>query len=168
MTTLPAGVAYTDTSGYQTVTLGFGVEFMSDMLLPNGHYASGASDRVDLLANIMEYFGTTPTGPATGTEGGEVLVTRLGPARPNPFNPRTTFDYSLAGESKLTIRVYDLVGRVVRTLVAGVRGPGEHTVVWDGTTDSGGRAASGVYFVRMEATGDAGSFRETGKAVMLK
>jgi hypothetical protein len=168
LTTRPAGVAYTDTSGYQAVTLGFGIELMSDMLLPNGYYASGASDRVDLMANIMEYFGTTPTGPATGTEGGEVLVTRLGPARPNPFNPRTKFEYSLAGRSQVAICVFDLAGRVVRTLVAGERGPGEHTAVWDGTTDTGGRAASGVYFVKMEAVGASGAFAAARKLVLLR
>jgi hypothetical protein len=168
MTTRPAGVAYTASMGYQVVTLGFGMESMSDALLPTGHYASGASDRVDLMANIMAYFAKEPTGPGTGTEGGETFVTRLSHARPNPFNPRTTFEYTLAGKSNLTIRVIDLAGRVVRTLLAGERGPGEHAVVWDGTTDSGKHAASGVYFVRMEGTGDAGRFSETGKAVMLK
>jgi hypothetical protein len=116
----------------------------------------------------MEYFGTVPTGPATGTEGGEVPVTRLGPARPNPFNPRTTFGYSLATESMLTIRVYDLAGRVVRTLVAGERGPGEHVAVWDGMTDSGGRAASGVYFAKMEAVGSSGAFAAARKLVLLR
>jgi hypothetical protein len=168
MTTRPAGVAYTDTSGYQAVTLGFGIEFMSDMLLPNGYFASGASDRVDLMANIMEYFEQTPTGPATGTEGGEVLVTRLGPARPNPFNPRTTFEYSLAGRSHVTIRVFDLTGRVVKTIVAGERGPGEHVAVWDGTTDAGDCAASGVYFVRMEVAESSGAFTAARKLVLLK
>jgi flagellar hook assembly protein FlgD len=95
-------------------------------------------------------------------------VTRLGPARPNPFNPRTTFEYSLAGRSQVTIRVFDLAGRVVRTLITSERGPGEHRVLWDGTTNTGERAASGVYFVRMEGASDAGSFRETGKVVMLR
>ena len=168
MTTRPAGVAYTDSTGYQTVTLGFGMEFMSDVLLPTGHYAPGVSDRADLMANIMEYFQRAPTGPGTGTEGNEVFVTKLSQARPNPFNPSTTIAYSLAGRSRVTIRVYDLAGRIVRTLVEGEADPGEHVIVWDGTTDSGKRAASGVYFVKMEGRGDAGVFSEVGKAVMLK
>ncbi|MCK4511555.1 T9SS type A sorting domain-containing protein, partial [bacterium] len=168
LTALPAGVAYTDTSGYQAVTLGFGMEFMSDAPLPTGHYASGASDRVDLMANIMEYFGKEPTGPGTGTEGNEVFVTKLSQARPNPFNPTTTIAYSLAGRSNVAIRVYDVAGRVVRTLVDGEAEAGPHTIVWDGTTDSGERAASGVYFVKMEGTGDAGAFGKVIKAVMLK
>jgi hypothetical protein len=168
MTTRPAGVAYTDSTGYQTVTLGFGMEFMSDAPLPTGHYASGASDRVDLMANIMEYFEREPTGPGTGVEGTTTFATRLSHARPNPFNPSTTIAYSLAGRSHVTIHVYDVAGRVVRTLVDGEAEAGEHVIVWDGTTDSGERAASGVYFVKMEGFGEAGNFSEIGKAVMLK
>jgi hypothetical protein len=168
MTSLPAGVAYTDSTGYQTVTLGFGMEFMSDALLPTGHYAPGASDRVDLMANIMDYFAKAPTGPGTGTEDNEVFVTRLSQVCPNPFNPRTTIAYSLAGRSLVSIRVYDVAGRVVRTLVDGEAEAGPHVIVWDGTTGSGQRAASGVYFVKVEGSGDSGAFSETGKAVMLK
>jgi len=168
LTTRPAGVAYTDTSGYQTVTLGFGVEFMSDLLLPDGHYATGTSDRVDLMANIMEYFQKAPTGPGTGSEGNGVFVTKLSQARPNPFNPATTIAYSLASRSRVTIRVYDVAGRVVTTLVDGEVDAGPHVIVWDGRTDSGERAASGVYFVRMETTGPTDGFRATRKLVFLK
>ena len=168
MTSLPAGVAYMDSSGYQTVTLGFGMEFMSDALLPTGHYASGASDRVDLMANIMEYFAKAPTGPGTGAESNGVFVSKLRNPCPNPFNPATTIAYTLAGRSWVTIRIHDLTGRVVTTLVDGEVEAGPHAIVWNGTTDSGERAASGVYFVKMEGSGDAGAFSETGKAVMLK
>ena len=165
----PAGVAYTHpTMGYQTVNLGFGVEFMAGAVLPDRTYSSGASDRVDLMANIMEYFGKAPTGPGTGAEEGAVFANRLGNARPNPFNPRTTIDYSVAAASRVTLRVYDLAGREVRTLVDGDAEPGEHVTVWDGTTDTGRRAASGVYFVKMEAPGGAGSFLATRKLVLLK
>ncbi len=168
MTTRPAGVAYTDSTGYQTVTLGFGVEFMSDAPMPTGRFAPGVSDRVDLIENIMEYFQKAPTGPGTGTEGDEVFVTKLSHARPNPFNPSTTIQFSLAAEGRATIRVFDCAGRVVRTLVNAELDAGLHVTVWDGTTDTGDRAASGVYFVRMEINGHAGAFREVRKVVLLK
>jgi flagellar hook assembly protein FlgD len=116
----------------------------------------------------MEYFEREPTGPGTGVEGTTTFATRLSHARPNPFNPSTTIAYSLAGRSHVTIHVYDVAGRVVRTLVDGEAEAGEHVIVWDGTTDSGERAASGVYFVKMEGFGEAGNFSEIGKAVMLK
>ena len=168
MSVWPAGVAYTHpTMGYQTVNLGFGMELMIGDLLPNGHYTTGANDRVDFMANIMEYFGKEPTNPPTGVDE-SVFVNRLDHARPNPFNPKTTIAYSLADRSRVTIRVYDLTGRVVRTLVDGVVDPGEYAAIWDGATDAGPHAASGVYFVRMEGSGDSGSFSKVGKAVMLK
>ena len=168
MTTRPAGVAYTDSMGYQAVTLGFGMEFMSDLPLPTGHYASGVSDRVDLMANIMEYFAKAATGPGTGTPNGSTFANRLTHARPNPFNPRTTIEYSVAAPGHVTLRVHDLAGRVVRTLVDCDVEPGEHKVVWDGTTDAGRRAASGVYFAKMEVAGRAVAFRATRKLILLK
>jgi flagellar hook assembly protein FlgD len=57
---------------------------------------------------------------------------------------------------------------VVKTLVDGDANPGEHVAVWDGTTDSGGRAASGVYFVRLEADGGRGASAVARKLVLLK
>jgi len=168
MTTRPAGVAYTDSMGYQAVTLGFGMEFMSDVLLPTGHYASGASDRVDLMANIMEYFAKAPTATPTGAEEGEAFANRLSQARPNPFNPRTTIEYGIAAPGHVTLRVYDLAGRVVRTLVDRDVEPGEHKVVWDGTTDTGRRAASAVYFVRLETGGASVTSTVARKLVLLK
>ena len=168
MTVWPAGVAYTHpTMGYQTVNLGFGMEFMIGELLPNGYYTTGAPDRVDLMANIMEYFGKTPYGPPTGTDE-SVFANRLGHACPNPFNPVTTFEYSVAAKSNVTIRIYDAAGRVVRTLVDSSVEAGPHTVTWGGKTDAGQRAASGVYFIRMEAAGRHTSYREARKLVLLK
>jgi hypothetical protein len=168
MTQLPAGVAFTDTSGYQTVTLGFGMEFMSDGPLPDGHYAPGISDRVDLMANIMEYFGRVPSGPPTGADASAEFVNRLGHARPNPFRPATTIDFSLAADGRAIVRVYDAAGRVVRTLVDSALKAGPHAVVWDGFTDDGTRAASGVYFVRMESGNAGGSASKMRKLVLLK
>jgi len=165
----PAGVVKVDSlTGYRIVYLPFGIELMNDGLDGSGHYVNGIDDRLDLVGNIMEYFGKPPTGTPTGAEKGEVFANRLGHARPNPFNPSTTIEYSLAGSSRVTIRVYDVAGRVVRTLVDGEAEPGEHVIVWDGRTDSSERAASGVYFVKMEASGHADAFRATGKLVLLK
>jgi hypothetical protein len=164
----PAGVAYThDGLGYHTVNLGFGVEFMMDepgASVPIGHYATGIDDRVDLMANIMEYFGKAPGGSGTGVDEPNTLANRLARAYPNPFNPSTTIEYSVAAEGRVTLRIYDLSGRVVRTLVDEPIDAGRHVVVWDGLNDAGDRTASGVYFVRMET----GKFSSVRKVVLLK
>jgi len=107
-----------------------------------------------------------------------VFATRLLAPSPNPFNPTTTIAYTLATPGRVTVRVHDAAGRIVRTLVDGKRTAGEHATVWDGRTDAGERAASGVYFVRMDvgASADGGASRAGGidfeprqqKLVLLK
>jgi hypothetical protein len=120
------------------------------------------------MANIMDYFGKPPTATPTGAEEGEVFANRLGHARPNPFNPLTTIEYSLSSPGRVSVRVYDLAGRVVRTLIDSAVDAGPHMAMWDGTTDTGQRAASGVYFVKMEAAGHMDAFHATRKLVLLK
>ena len=165
----PAGIVKVDSlTGYRIVYLPFGIELMNDGLDGGGHYASGIEDRIDLIGNIMEFLGKPPTGTPTGVEDGPKFANRLGHARPNPFNPVTTIDFSLATDGRATIRIYDAAGRVVRTLMDSPVEAGEHKAVWDGTTDTGRRAASGVYFVKMESGGHAGSFLATRKLVLLK
>ncbi len=165
----PAGVAYTHpTMEYQTVNLGFGMEFMAGGRLPTRVYTSGAADRIDFMANVMEYFGKTPMATPTGAEESEVFANRLGHARPNPFNPLTTLEFSLAAEGRVDLRVFDCAGRVVRTLVDAECEAGPHATTWDGANDAGQRAASGVYFVKMETAGHTGAFRATRKLVLLK
>jgi hypothetical protein len=65
---------------------------------------------------------------------------------PNPFNPSTTIEFSLPTTGPVSLIVYDVLGRRVRTLVAGQQPAGTHRIVWDATNDRGGRIASGVYF----------------------
>ncbi|NIP42197.1 MAG: T9SS type A sorting domain-containing protein [candidate division Zixibacteria bacterium] len=84
--------------------------------------------------------------------------------RPNPFNPETEIAYSLPEETHVTIRVYNIAGQVVNTLVDEVRPAGKHTVTWNGTNQSGSRVASGVYFYRMETT----AFQKTVKMILVK
>jgi len=66
--------------------------------------------------------------------------------RPNPFNPETVIPFSVATPGKVSVRVFDVRGRLVRTLVDGWRPAGVHVARWNGETDSGGKSASGVYF----------------------
>lgn len=82
---------------------------------------------------------------------------------PNPFNPSTTIGYTIPSETNVTVRVYDITGRVVRTLVRGQsHAPGVYEVTWDGTGDGGHTLASGTYFYSLEYLG-----RRDVKAMIL-
>ncbi|HPF70018.1 MAG TPA: FlgD immunoglobulin-like domain containing protein, partial [Candidatus Krumholzibacteria bacterium] len=85
--------------------------------------------------------------------GAEPLRLALDQNRPNPFNPSTEIRFSLAKQGDVTVTVYDVNGRLVRTLVAGVLPAGPHAVTWKGDDDRGARAASGLYFCRLQAPG---------------
>jgi len=169
-THLPAGVAYSNpTRGYQTVMLGFdlscvmGGECGGNNYTAEGHFLPGVAPRTAIMNGIMLYFEKTPTG--TPTDAPDGVTAALSHAYPNPFNPVTRIAYSIREAGPTIIEVYNIAGRVVRTLLntelaAGASGH----VVWDGTNDGGERCASGVYFYRLSAPG----YTETRKMVMLK
>ncbi len=76
----------------------------------------------------------------------------------------TKISFSLDTEADVTLRVYDISGRLVRTLVERRMGAGVHAESWDGRSDTGGEVASGIYFYRLTA----GERTLTRKAVFLK
>jgi hypothetical protein len=83
---------------------------------------------------------------------------------PNPVRSRAAIHYSVAGKSRVLLRILDARGTVVRTLVSGCSAPGEHTAIWD-THDCQGRpAARGIYFVRLESP----DCRETQKVILAR
>lgn len=89
----------------------------------------------------------------------------LYPAAPNPFNPGTWIRYDVpAGGGAMSIKVYNVAGRLVRTLVDGTETAARHRVEWDGRDDRGSRVASGVYLCRMKGPG----FEKTYKLVLAK
>ena len=88
---------------------------------------------------------------------------------PNPFNPATEIRYHLpsnreGGTVSVALRVYNVLGQNVRTLVDGLQDPGEYTVIWDGKDNSGRMQPSGIYFYRMQA----GQFESTRRMILLK
>jgi len=81
-------------------------------------------------------------------------------SQPNPFRPgdgATTLRFSLAAAGRARLAVYDISGRLVRTLADGALGAGEHALHWDGKDAQGQAVSSGVYFYRLEAMGQSQS-----------
>jgi len=87
----------------------------------------------------------------TGIEDERLFRFDLAQNRPNPFNPRTMIRFSLDAEAPARLIVYDVKGRVLRTLVDERKSAGSHSVVWDGRDDAGHRLTSGVYLYRLES-----------------
>ena len=72
---------------------------------------------------------------------------------PNPFNPSTRIQFTLSRDAQVSLRVFDVQGRLVRTLVDSYLAAGPRTVDWDGKSDSGVALASGAYFLRLQGGG---------------
>jgi hypothetical protein len=85
---------------------------------------------------------------------------------PNPFNPSTSIRYYVGTEtaSRVSLRVYNVAGQLVKTLVDEEKTPGEHQVIWDGKNQQGDDVASGVYFYRLSIS----DFSDSRRMVLLK
>ncbi len=104
---------------------------------------------------------TWASGHATDMHNKTIIITNVGnetniPSAwylkqnyPNPFNPSTTFKFGLAEESNTEISVYDIEGRLVKTLVKGKFYAGIHNITWDGLDLYGNNVASGMYIYRL-------------------
>ncbi len=83
---------------------------------------------------------------------------------PNPFNPTTEISYELPEDGFVTLKIYDVSGKLVRTLVEGFRSGQPHVETWNGKDSLSRPVASGVYFYRLTA----GNFVETRRMVLLR
>lgn len=83
---------------------------------------------------------------------------------PNPFNPTTTIAYTLKENSQVSLKIYNTLGQLVKTLVNSQQEAGVKTVQWDGTNEFGAKVASGMYLYRLEAN----NFVQTKKMVLMK
>jgi hypothetical protein len=105
---------------------------------------------------------SSPTAVAPGRQSARFT---LHPCYPNPFNPTTTISFELREQAPVTLAIYDVTGRRVKTLVdTEITGPGFYEEVWDGRDGKGRTVASGVYFYRL----DAGGYTESRRMVLAK
>ena len=83
---------------------------------------------------------------------------------PNPFNPSTTISFALPENSQVILSIYNIEGKLVKTLLNEPLEPGYKQSIWDGTDSQGNAVSSGVYFYRLKAGGKV----LTKKMVLLK
>jgi hypothetical protein len=113
-----------------------------------------------LVARVIDWFQMTGIGDVIPD-----MKLSLGQNYPNPFNPVTTIEFSVpANAERVELGVYNVAGRLVRTLVDGEMPAGPSRVVWDGRDEHGKSCSSGVYFMKLSA----GSETQTGKMTLLK
>jgi hypothetical protein len=125
--------------GYKSILFGAGIEGIRE-----------EADRHEIVARIIEWFGGSV---AVEDPQGTAPLVRLAQNVPNPFRPSTSINYELGRPGAVSLRVYDVQGRLVRELVDGHQDAVAHSVLWDGTDDAGRAVSSGVYFYRLEAPG---------------
>ena len=124
----------------------------------------GVSARTHHLRDVLAWMGKVTSVP-TGGQSPSVGATSLAQNYPNPFNPTTTIGFTLRERGHVSLRIYNVAGQLLRTLVDETRAPGvSHTIDWDGRNARGSSVASGVYFYRL-VTKDA---TMTRKMVLLK
>jgi hypothetical protein len=116
------------------------------------------------LDDIGVYYVYTITGVETvdGAPADSRLAIRK--VFPNPFNPSTKIEFSVPKEAPVSVRVFDVQGRAVATLIDKSMSPGLYRVAWNGKTDAGQGLASGIYFAQIQS----GASRQSVRLTMLK
>jgi len=99
-----------------------------------------------LLTYTTEVYTTGITAVAGDSRPAEF---KLSQNYPNPFNPSTKIDFSLNQPSSVSVKIYDIKGSLVKTLLNSYKNSGSYDVTWDGTNDSGKRLSTGVYFYEL-------------------
>jgi hypothetical protein len=119
-------------------------------------------DRAHHLRDVLVYLGNNPPTPTPATP---TFQNTLSQNYPNPFNPTTTIDFTVKELAPVTVKIYNVRGQLVKTLVNDRFAPGvTHQVTWDGRNDAGQAVSSGVYFYKLVTK----SFTQTKKMVLLK
>jgi hypothetical protein len=147
----------------RTVWLGFSWQEVRDD--PPNSPPEPPIDRNELFHNMYLWmqgipWGMTDTDPLTP----KAAMNRLDQNCPNPFNPATTIKFEIAKKGHVSLKIYNVAGQLVKTLINDVMDAGPHSKDWTGTNNVGVKVASGVYFYSIEADG----FKSTRKMVLLR
>ena len=140
----------------RTMWFGFSFQYVRDDL------GAAPIDRFHIAWDVFQFFQNNVKADITPVEPPRSY--KLAQNSPNPFNPSTTIRYDMKEKGLVRIKIYNVAGALVRTLVDGVRDAGAQSVPWDGRNNTGSAVASGIYFYKMEAKG----FAETRKMVLLR
>jgi hypothetical protein len=178
----PEGAIWKMTFGSDQVGESYRIRFSPDRDLPAGWMLTAFEGKGVCEINLLEHgeiagtVGTSTQGRVWSVSAGtpefvesvrqemraDVTAFRFGRPFPNPSSS-PSFDLEVPREVDVRIRVYDVGGRLVRTLLDDRRTQGAYRIIWDGTDRNGVQAAAGVYFVKVQA----GTFAGSRKVVLL-
>ncbi len=105
------------------------------------------------VLTALHPYGVTSEAGRTGLATPTTSRVALYPAQPNPSRGETSLGFAVPRQAYVRLRVYDVAGRLVRTLIDGTVAAGEGVKIWDGRNDAGGPAPGGIYFFRLETGG---------------
>ena len=157
-----------DKNGGDVTVLSSGFVAMSD---PLGDVGRDYIDYTDILKVTPNIVTSTVLSVDDITENTVPSSFLLKQNYPNPFNPSTTIAYGLPHESRVSLKVYSVLGQEVCTLVNDVQKASYHRVMWNGRDNSGMQVSSGVYFFRMHAqpiNGKVQPFAQVRKMLLMK
>ena len=126
---------------------------------PNGQLSSS---NIDLIAAWIDEGALEELNTKNNNALPEIFT--LHQNYPNPFNPATNLDYEIPEDAMVNITVFDMMGKVVRTLVNGQQSAGYKTLQWNATSNSGQPISAGLYIYTIQA----GEFSQTRKMILLK
>lgn len=153
-TTYNVGAHHTLTAGNKVVFLAFDPLSLDS---PSDSYFWYGFDRVSPLVQALHWFGADVVGVEDQISGPATY--QLAQNYPNPFNPSTKLNYAIEKPGLVTLKVYDVLGREVASLVNEIQNAGSHAVAFDAS-----KLASGMYMYTLTS----GSFSSTKKMMLLK
>ena len=146
-------------------------KYYVDVTVPDDPKATAFSTRIHIYSRFTGtvYFDDLEVekiGSVTDVSSNEVIPAKFEVYQnyPNPFNPTTTISYSIPTGSFVSLKIYDILGREVRTLVNTEQKPGVYNTVWNGDNNFGNKVASGIYIYRVVA----GSKIQSKKMILMK
>ncbi len=126
-------------------------DFMYIMTDPD-NLVGGLATRTNVLREILSFFQISDVDwEPTGIPGAEKFFSRN---YPNPFNPTTKIEFNMPKAGHLSLKIYNVRGELVKTLIDETRAAGADHVMWDGTNSQGSSVSSGVYFYEARAAGE--------------
>ena len=145
---------------YQLVYLAFSFEAINE-------FGSSVISRTELVDNVLTWFNTENQVSGVSTFGSDDLVAthyELWQNFPNPFNPETVIRFQLPKSSHVSLKVYDVLGREIKTLINKLMNNGIQDVVWNGTDNFNRHVSSGVYLYRIKTD----DFTDMKKMILIR